>query len=51
MKTKRIPTRIRTRKLDRAVAKNVMRAKGIIRFNKHDNGLSSYFADNWRKYV
>lgn len=49
MKTKRVPTQVHTRKLDRMVARRNMK-KGITQINKV-KGDASFFADNWRSYV
>lgn len=50
MKTKRVPTQIHTRKLDRMVARKNMEKKGITQINKVKDD-ASFFADNWRSYV
>ena len=55
-----VPTRVHTRKIDRAVAKNNMLKAGMNQIFKHDysrygNGetfvIPSYFAKHWREYV
>ena len=59
MKQNRIPTRVHTRELDRAVAHRNMEEDGVKRVNHHDYfGLAwqrqiipSYFAKHWREYV
>lgn len=47
-KTKRVSTRVHTRKIDRAVAHAVMKKIGIVRPNDHRGG-SSFFAMHWRE--
>lgn len=49
-KTRRIATQIHTRELDRAVASNNMREKGIIQINKKKSD-GSFFSNNWRRFV
>lgn len=44
--SKRVPTQVHTRKLDRLVAHTRMKRKGLTRL--HKNG---YFADRWREFV
>lgn len=44
-KIKRVPTRVHTRELDRGVAKENMKRKGI-----HRIGKDNFFANNWREY-
>ncbi len=48
--TKRVPTRVHTRKLDRGIARLQMKNVGMRQVAKHGNGTSSYFADHWREY-
>lgn len=48
--SKRVPTQVHTRKLDRMVARNNMKKKGIVHINK-DGADGSFFANNWRKYI
>lgn len=63
--TKRVPTRLHTRKLDRAIARNRMKEAGISSPAKHDliqtyniNGkkgeitrTNSFFAEHWKEYA
>lgn len=42
--SRRVPTRVHTRKLDRLVARTRMKNRGMVKVNKH-------FADNWKAYV
>ena len=65
MEQKRVPTRVHTRKLDRAIARENMKKAGISQVAKHDlrqaytlNGkrgetirTDSYFAQHWRDYI
>lgn len=44
-KTKRVPTRVHTRELDREIARERMRKAKLNRVGK-----DSFFADNWRKF-
>jgi hypothetical protein len=53
---KRVPERIHTRKIDRKVAKNKMKAAGYTRIcsrKKNRNGKKgdSVFSTKWRKYA
>jgi len=48
MKTKRVPTRVHTRKLDRSVAHAQMKKAGLVRVNDHSHG-DSFFSRNWRE--
>ena len=50
MKTKRVPTQVHTRKLDRMIARKNMEKKGVTQINKI-NGDASFFSKNWRDYV
>ena len=50
MKTKRVPTQVHTRKLDRMVARKNMEKKGVTQINKI-KGDASFFSKNWRDYV
>ena len=50
MKTKRVPTQVHTRKLDRMVARKNIEKKGVTQINKI-NGDASFFSKNWRDYV
>lgn len=45
-KIKRVPTRIHTREMDRAIAKINMKKKGLHQICKGD-----YFARNWKFYI
>ena len=60
----RVPTQIRTRKIDRSVAHHNMKRAGLTRVNKHDyttyrtftgmvmeQRVDSYFASHWRDTV
>lgn len=61
---RRVLTRVHTRKLDRGIAKDQMKRKGIQRISKHDHvrgytisgkqgqisRVDSYFAGHWREY-
>jgi len=56
MKTRRVSERIYTRKINRRVAKNKMKAAGYTRIcsrKKNRNGKKgdSVFSTKWRKYV
>ena len=51
MKYKTVPRRIRTRKLDRTVAKNVMKEAGVYHPMKHSKKVHRYFAEHWREYA
>ena len=44
----RVPTRVHTRELDRAVARANMKRAGMHQINK---GKPSWFSENWRKYA
>ena len=50
MKTKRVPTQVHTRKLDRMVARKNIEKKGVTQINKI-KGDASFFSKNWRDYV
>ena len=50
MKTKRVPTQVHMRKLDRMVARKNMEKKGVTQINKI-KGDVSFFSKNWRDYV
>lgn len=50
MQTKRVPTQVHTRKLDRMVARKHMEKKGITPINRV-KGTHSFFANHWRDYV
>lgn len=50
MKTKRVPTQVHTRKLDRMFARKNMEKKGVTQINKI-KGDASFFSKNWRDYV
>ena len=50
MKTKRVPTQVHTRKLDRMIARKNMEKKGVTQINKI-KGDASFFSKNWRDYV
>lgn len=49
-KVRRIPTQVHTRKVDRMVARNNMKKRGIVHINK-DGTDGSFFANNWREYI
>lgn len=49
-KVRRVSTQVHTRKLDRMVAKNNMKKRGIVHINK-DGADGSFFANNWREYI
>ena len=49
-KSKRVSTRVHSRKIDRLVAKNNMRKAGIYRFT-HGGRHNSFFANHWREYT
>ena len=49
-KSKRVSTRVHTRKLDRLVARNNMCRAGIYRFT-HGKRHESFFCKRWREYV
>ena len=48
MEKKRVSTQVHTRALDRAVAKNVLKKKGV---PLHRVFKSGWFARNWRVYA
>lgn len=50
MKTKRVHTQVHTRKLDRSVARNHMKQRGITGINKKTAG-ESFFSRAWREYI
>ncbi len=63
-KTKRVPTQVHTRELDRSVAHHNMMRAGLKRINKDDasfvknpfGGITkvskgSYFSNHWRDYI
>ena len=47
-RTKRVPTRVHTRKLDRMVAHNKMKQAGVVKANNHKYG-DSFLAEHWRE--
>lgn len=49
--SKRVPTQVHTRKLDRSVARHNMVKAGMTQLNKDKDGLGSKFAKSWRNYV
>ena len=49
-KSKRVPTQVHTRKLDRMVARNNMEKKGIKKINE-DRADESFFSNNRRSYA
>lgn len=49
-KSKRVSTRVHTRKLDRLIARDNMKRAGIYRFT-HGQRHHSFFANHWREYV
>ena len=49
MKVKRVPTRVRTRKLDRAVAKERMKKAGYCHVNRRYGG-KSFVQLHWRDF-
>lgn len=56
--TKRVPTRVHTRKIDRHIARNQMERIGLRKIAKHDYSgplwlrvrSGSYFSEHWREY-
>lgn len=50
MKAERVPAQVHTRKLDRMVARNNMKKKGVTQINKV-KGDRSFFSKYWRSYV
>lgn len=48
-RTKRVPTRVHTRKLDRSVAHALMKKGGLVGVNDHSHGIRSFFAEHWRE--
>lgn len=49
-KQKRVSTQVHTRKLDRMVARNNMKKKGVVHINK-EGADGSFFSNHWREYV
>ena len=58
-KQKRVPTRVHTRELDRAIARTQMKSIGMRRVAKSSHTgarrdqmfyVNSYFANHWREY-
>lgn len=47
MKTKRVPTRVHTRSIDRSVARHILEKKRAL----HNAIKSGNFATNWRVYA
>lgn len=48
--SKRVPTQVHTRKLDRMVARKNMKKAEISHINK-DKADGSFFANHWRDYI
>ena len=53
METRRVPTRIHTRKIDRMAVKTAMKAAGLKHVMKHGKTrkVKSHFAEHWREYA
>lgn len=49
-KDKRVPTQVHTRKIDRCVARNKMKEKGVQKMNK-SRVDGSFFSRFWRSYA
>ena len=47
---KRVSTQVHTRSLDRMVARNNMKKRGITNINKKKVD-GSFFSENWRNYI
>lgn len=47
----RVVRQIHTRELDRSVAHHNMKRAKLRKVNKNENGLGSYFSNNWRDYI